>query len=180
MTVRTHRLAWLGIGTMLLAALAYLLLPTLVSAGNSSNGEQTAKLHQIDGSGVRGTITFVDNGSTLTIEGEAWGLDPNSTTNFSLLYDIGSKPSGPEAIACEPSDASLTLLQMGIGAGFVPEMFWTVDSGGHGTLGPFVRGPGDAYVPLSDIGTVSIRDSDLGDAAVACGKINGTMAPGQS
>ena len=140
-----------------------------LASGRGMTGDATghARQHQINGSGIEGHIFVVDNGSNLVVVGAATGMDPTKSY-FSLFYDNRSVPGGPDA--CEPS-ASSTLT--------FPQMFianWTVDSDGTGTL---VRPSktGAAYVPLSDIGTVSIRQNTPGqnppffNIRVACGEV---------
>ena len=131
-------------------------------------------------SGVTGEIEFVDDGTTLTITGEAEGLDP-TIPYASLIYDIGSSAVGDEA--CEPAffagpDSIITTMFIGI---------WTVDEDGEGELSAINIIDDDTglrvYVPLSKIGTVSIRDVTVPNpgppffdgsgpaAVVACGVV---------
>ena len=42
---------------------------------------------------IRATFTFVDDGATITMSGEAWGLDPD-VTYVSAVSDNGSVPGG--------------------------------------------------------------------------------------
>jgi len=126
-----------------------------------------ARQHEINNSGIQGHIFVVDNGSNLVVVGAATGMDPTKSY-FSLFYDKGSLPGGPNA--CVPSaNSDLTGPQM-----FIAN--WSVDPEGTGTL---VRPSktGAAYVPLSDIGTVSIRQNTPGqnppffNIVVACGEV---------
>jgi len=126
-----------------------------------------ARQHEINNSGIQGHIFVVDNGSNLVVVGAATGMDPTKSY-FSLFYDKGSVPGGPNA--CVPSaNSDLTGPQM-----FIAN--WSVDPEGTGTL---VRPSktGAAYVPLSDIGTVSIRQNTPGqnppffNIVVACGEV---------
>jgi len=153
---------------MLLVVIVGIAMASLAIA-RSITGDATghARQHQINGSGIEGHIFIVDDGSKLVVVGAATGMDPTKTY-FSLFYDQRSVPGGPTA--CVPSDnGTLTGPQM-----FVAN--WTVDSEGTGTL---VRPSktGAAYVPLSDIGTVSIRQNTPGqnppffEILVACGKV---------
>lgn len=113
-----------------------------------------ARLHPENQSGVKGVIEFIDNGSTLTINGTATGLDP-AGTYISLIYDNGSVPGGPEA--CEPAifdptDPGFLIPTMRVG-GFTT--VWAVDANGNGTL-TAVNIVG-VYVPLTKFRTISIR-----------------------
>lgn len=126
-----------------------------------------------------GTLSVTDDGSNLTVEGVASGLDPD-VGYVSLFYDKASSPQGPRA--WEPGrnvgigtdhPLSLTLKQMEIGEEDESIDFWVVDSDGDATLGPTST---VEYVPADMIGTVSIRDVRVNDgfgpdAVVACGKV---------
>ncbi|MGH9361318.1 MAG: hypothetical protein ACRD2T_05325 [Thermoanaerobaculia bacterium] len=118
-----------------------------------------ARLHQIDQSRIGADVTFVDTGDTLIVQGSAAGLDPTKAY-ISLLYDRGSKPSGPEP--CEPTDDSLSGPQMFVWA-------WTVEADGTGTI--MAVKTGDGYAPLAAVGTMSIR---VGPAfgVQACGRVH--------
>lgn len=142
----------------------------------------------VNESGVRGSVSIADDGSSLTIEASAVGLDPDNKGEgegyVSLTYDLASPVRGPEA--CEPGRGvgtgtehplSLTLLQMLIGDADSEGPFglelWDVDSGGEGTLGPVGV---HEYVPVDRIGTVSIRDLRINggfgpEAVMACARI---------
>ena len=131
-------------------------------------------------SGVTAEIEFVDDGTTLTITGEAEGLDP-TIPYASLIYDIASPAEGP--FACEPfifggPDSIITTMFIGL---------WDVDEDGDGELSE-INIVDDiteerVYVPLSKIGTVSIRDLTVPNpgppffdgsgpaAVVACGVV---------
>ena len=132
---------------------ALLAIPAIVMASSVTEGE--SELESFGGSGIEAEFEFVDDGTKLTITGEAEGLTPG-VTYVSLIYDTGSTATGPEA--CEPSGPAL-IEKMLIG-------FWTVDADGDGTLSatnlkneenPPTFLPDNIYVPLSQIGTVSIR-----------------------
>ena len=129
------------------------------SAAKRSTGG--ANLHQIEKSGIRGRIQFIDNGdaeSGLEVRGTDTGLDP-TVFYISLVYDSGAKPSGPSA--CAPSTpGALSGAQMFVGA-------WQVDAEGNGTLNALKTGP--TYVALRKIGAMSIRDG-VTRALLACGK----------
>ena len=121
-------------------------------------------------SGVRGRITFTDDGSTLTVTGTATGLTPGEIY-VSLIYDNGSSPGGPEA--CEPTifdptDPDFLLPTMFVGV-------WVNAGDGTGTLAAINTNGGADYVPLSKFKTISIRDTSInwgfGPLAVAaCGE----------
>lgn len=53
----------------------------------------SAQLHPVAGSGIHGDITFMDDGTTLTVDGTATGLKPN-VGYFSLIYTNGTHPGG--------------------------------------------------------------------------------------
>lgn len=57
-------------------------------------------------------MVFRDDGTTLTVTGAAFGMDPLKAY-ASLLYDLGSVARGPRA--CLPTDNSLTFNQMVLG-----------------------------------------------------------------
>ena len=154
---------------VLVAVGALIAVPAVVLASSVKEGE--SELESIGGSGIEAEIDFVDNGSTLTIHGEAEGLDPDKTY-VSLIYDVDSPVTGP--LACEPAifapgDPNNILDTMFIG-------FWDVDEDGDGTLSETNIFDdvtlGRVYVPLSKIGTVSIRLFQDPDFPVqACGKV---------
>jgi hypothetical protein len=148
-----------------------------VSAARHVPGPGTtgkATLHPQNRSGVNGRIDFVDDGSTITINGTATGLTPG-IPYASLIYDNGSSPGGP--LACEPtifdpSDPGFLLTTMFVG-------LWTVDGNGNGLLSEvnIVDDETGArvYVPLSKFKTLSIRDLTINggfgpEAVVACGE----------
>lgn len=125
-----------------------------------------------------GTLSVTDDGSELTVEGSARGLDPEGPY-VSLFYDKASPVQGPGA--CEPGrnvgtgtdhPLSLTQAQMEIGDGGSLAL-WDVAEDGTATLGPTST---LEYVPVDMIGTVSIRDARVNngfgpEAVVACGKV---------
>ena len=128
-------------------------IPAVAIANGTLEGE--AELDSIGGSGITGEFEFEDDGSTLTIEGEAEGLDP-SKIYVSLIYDNGSVAVDTELLdACEPSMENPIEDTMFVG-------FWEVDSDGDGTLTAtnFSAGPGAPtfYVPLELFHTISIRE----------------------
>ena len=130
----------------------------LVACGNVAEQGTTdvsvgkANLHQIDNSGVKARIQFVDDGTTLAATGTAAGLDPDESY-VTLIYDNGSVPSGPRA--CQPTifdreDPDFLLATMFIG-------FWTVDQEGQGTLETINTNFGLDYVPLERFRNASVR-----------------------
>ena len=118
-----------------------------------------AQLHPIDQSGIQGEVHFADTGTSLKALGVASGLNP-SHAYVSLLYGGGSVPGGPSA--CEP-DGTLNVPEMILG-------FWTVEPDGSGTLVVSAK-TGGAYAPVTNAGTVSIRDANMGFALQACGQV---------
>lgn len=134
-----------------------------------------AQMHPVNQSGVRGVITFEDDGTILDISGSARGLDPQGVY-ASLIYDNGSVSGGPEA--CEPaifdpSDPDFLLTTMFVG-------LWSVDGEGVGTLAEenIVDDETEerVYVPLGKFKTISIRDLRINNgfgsqAVVACGEV---------
>ena len=172
-------IAFLLLVALLAAPLAY------VAAHDDEEREGEAELEDPGNNagsptGVTAEIEFEDDGTTITITGEAEGLTPG-VPYASLIYDIGSFAQGP--IACEPTifdpaDPNNIFATMFVG-------IWDVDEDGEGTLSAtniiptFAPGP-PVYVPLSKIGTISIRDGTVmgpfgpgtGPAAVvACGVV---------
>lgn len=131
-----------------------------------------------------GTLSVTDDGTSLTVEGEASGLDP-AGVYVSLFYDkrssVRGSPSSDKAAnnaaACEPGLGSdhpqfLTVEQMEIGSGGSIDL-WDVAGDGTATLGPTST---LEYVPVKKIGTVSIRDGRVNggfgpQAVVACGMV---------
>lgn len=161
--------------------------PEVMYSHGASDGVRTVtvELEERNGSGIMGQATISDDGSTITVTGSASGLDPSNTFApptggyLSLFYDKASMPDGPRV--CEPGVGAhghsggrglgeehplhLTDAQM-LGG------FWTVDANGDGTLVDL----DGAYVPVDEIGTMSIRDLRINDgfgpdAVMACGKV---------
>jgi hypothetical protein len=118
-----------------------------------------ATQHQMGQSGISGSISFVDNGTTLSVRGTATGLNPNDFY-ISLLYD--SHVAGGPAACLPTANSTQTDDQMFVGV-------WSVDSNGNGTL--TADKSGTSYVPLQDVHTVSIRAASIGFGLVACGEI---------
>lgn len=144
-------------------ALALLAAP----AFGQPQGIASSELHQVNQSGVRAELLFLDSGSMMTVSGRATGLDP-SVTYRTLIYDLGSVPGGPATLgingACEPSSFPPPLpTQMLIGV-------WTVDGDGNGVL--FAVKTGIEYTPLGTFDTVSIRVAPGVEGVRACGQVN--------
>ena len=157
----------LRILTVALAALPY----AAIADGDAESDLKNPRPIEVE-------IDFEDDGAVLSVTGEAEGLTPGDTY-ISLIYDIGSEAEGPDA--CEPTifdenDPNFILFTMVLG-------FWNVDGDGDGTLSAINTNFGADYVPLSKIGTVSIRNVDIfnanGDAGfgphavLACGEVDG-------
>jgi hypothetical protein len=184
---------------VLVFVISLVALPGVATAKDTDTATGRAQLHPLplfneEGgvvpgslSGVRGTFWFVDDGNSITISGEAWGLDP-AGTYVSLIYDNGSVPGGP--FACVPTGGDLAGMMLVGNPNVEPEdldFTWTVDEFGHGTInatnllderqvgdpedpppGPFTT---STYVSLDDFDTISIRQLELGLAVVACGEV---------
>ena len=137
--------------------------------------EAEADLRTLNESGIEGEIEFTDDGSTLTIVGEAEGMDPTAPpdTYVSLIYDNGSFATGPDAcepIIFDPTDPDFILPTMFIGV-------WSVDEEGEGTLEATNTNGGADYVPLDKFRTISIRDTRINmgfgpEAVAACGVVD--------
>lgn len=131
-----------------------------------------------------GSLSVKDDGSNLTVEGTASGLDPEGAY-VSLFYDKRSSVQGIPASdraahnagACEPGLGEdhpqfLTEAQMVIGSDGSIDL-WDVRADGTASLGPTST---LAYVSVEKIGTVSIRDARVNEgfgpeAVVACGVV---------
>ncbi|MCI0455091.1 MAG: hypothetical protein L0Y68_08865 [Candidatus Dadabacteria bacterium] len=127
----------------------------------------SARLHQIDQSGIEATIIFLDSGpplNTLVISGEASGLDPEQTY-ISLIYDKDALPGGPNACVPSTFPSPLSGDQMSVG-------MWIVTGDGTGTLFAIKTGP--FYAPLSEIGAMSVRvvDPVPPPDLQACGRVH--------
>jgi hypothetical protein len=121
-----------------------------------------ATQHTMNQSGVQGRISFTSVPGGLQVTGTATGLQPSIGRYVSLVYDVGSVPGGPTA--CEP-----TVPMPGMFVGI-----WAVDAAGNGILIQLASPA--AIAPLSEIDTISIRDTTINggfgvEAVVACGQI---------
>jgi hypothetical protein len=137
-----------------------------VGAAHDVEGVSTgrAQLAPFDESGIQGVINFTDDGTTLTTNGTATGMDPDDVY-ISLIYDNKSRPGGP--LACEPM-----IFDSGDPDFILPTMFigeWSVDPAGNGTLTAINTNGGADYVSLDKIKTISIRALSIGFERVACG-----------
>ena len=120
---------------------------------------------------IEAEFKFVDDGTTLRVFGNARGMAPNATY-ASLVYDIGSVAEGPGACAptiFNPTDPNFILNRMFLG-------LWEVDKEGRGKLSVLNTNGGFDFVPLSKIGSVSVRrllDGAPGGPTVleACGAV---------
>ncbi len=163
----------------------------LVACGQVGEGRPSivvsrgrSDLRERDGSGVKATIRFVDDGTTLTVTGTAKGLDPGETY-LSNIYDLDSVADGPDACApaiFDPRDPDFILPKMFLG-------FWTVDEDGVGKLFATNTNGGADHVPLDKIGTVSVRlvagpptmpGGPPETKLVACGSVSESPGIGQS
>ncbi len=154
-----------GEATMLKSALFCCLLMAALCAPSFCDDIGHARQTPINASGIQGHIFIVDTGNStdgLIVLGTATGLDP-TLTYVSLLYDNGSVPGGPNA--CEPTTP-------------FPQMFvatWTVNPDGTGSL--LRRKTGTAYVALSQVRTISIRQAGVPNNLRACGEIARNPVP---
>lgn len=118
-------------------------------------------------SNITARLTLVDTGRSLSVFGFGNGFDPNKHYH-TLIYDTGATPSGPTA--CRPSanpPVPLSTDQMQIGA-------WQKIGGTSRSL--FGVRSGLAYVPLANIGVISVRRHDQTGATVqlvlqSCGAV---------
>jgi hypothetical protein len=146
---------------LLSAAATVLVFATYATGSTLVSGHATQ--HQVGQSGIKGDISFVDDGTTLSIRGTATGMNPNDFY-VSLLYD-SHVSGGPHP--CEPTqNSTLTDAQMFVGV-------WNVDSNGNGTLTADQTNDQtkQAYVPLQDVHTISIRAASIDFNVAACGEI---------
>ncbi len=126
--------------------------PPAASKRSFSDVAGMATLTPINQSGVHARIEFVDDGATLTVFGEAAGLEP-AESYVTLIYDNGSAPGGPNPCAptiFNPQDPGFLLATMLIG-------FWSVDADGNGTLFAINTNFGADYVPLDRFRSTSVR-----------------------
>lgn len=166
--------------TILIATVALMLLGSSVASADSTT--VTANIHQIDKSGIRAQLTFVDDGASLYATGIGTGFELGKFY-LSLVYEEGSKPGGPGACVSPfaPDDprylADFNQRFLGFwyfGPSttkfFITGSFIATERGAQ-----FVPGPktGGNYVPLSRLHTVSIREVTFVTDPVlrACGAI---------
>ncbi len=173
---RASKVAMVVVGALIVG------IPFSVSADSNPLDRASAELRTLNDSGISGEVTFRANGSELSIEGEAEGMDPG-VFYISLLYDILSVATG--AFACEPgfdfsdiflgatADAPgrLTLLEMGLDLMVEgPLLVWVIGDDDERTVN------GTVNVDLDRLRVISIRDTSINegigpDAVVACGLI---------
>lgn len=158
---------------ILAIAAVLVVLPIAVFAGHDGVATGRANLHPSNQSGVKGKIDFTVVAGNLMATGTATGLTPfedqffglGQIGGYSLVYDNGSRPGGPENPAffgnCEVVDEELPDMFLG---------FW------------LPAGPPDTWVliqvagfttDLGDFDTVSIRGPLVfgPTAVVACGQV---------
>jgi hypothetical protein len=137
---------------------------TPLRASPAARTTHTARaiLHPENGSEIQAWFTISDDGRRLAVTGTATGLRPGSLYT-SFLYGGNTVARGPNACTAESGGLSL-----GLGR-------WNVDVAGNGTLTTTLTG--DKYVPISEIGTVSVRDVSLAFELVACGEAVTQRAP---
>ena len=153
----------------LLAAVAVVLaLGVSASVAQSHSLGAAPVLSQVDGSGIRAQILFLDTGAPengLIASGRAEGLDPNRIYT-TLIYNAGSVSTGPAA--CLPTNAILDKSQMFVGN-------WKVSADGTGTL--FAVKMGESFASLDDVGTTSVRVLEGSDLVLrACGDVVPALA----
>ena len=154
-----------------LAVALLIVIPAVVFANGGSSGEAEAE----PPTDIEANFWFDDDGSTLTITGEGEGFEPGHLY-ISLIYDVGSSDEG--IFACEPTifnpkDDNYILDTMFVG-------IWDVDDlDGTATLAEVniendLGGP-RVHVPLSKIGTISVRGGDEGPLGgppvILCGEV---------
>ena len=164
----------------LMATLALTLLGSSVATAEPTT--LTANIHQVDRSDIKAQLVFVDDGTSLNATGTGAGFEVGKFY-LSLVYEVGSKPGGPNA--CEspytPDDprylADFNQRFLGfwyLGPSttkfFITGSFVATEQGAR-----FVPGPktGDNYVPLARLQTVAIREVTFVTDPVlrACGAI---------
>lgn len=161
--------------------------PDVSASQHPGNSVGTVTLYELDENGERagvmGTIRIQDTGSELIVQGNAQGFEEPDNFFTSLFYGVGSVSTGP--LACLPTGLDL-------GGGVTTpgdaedrlsqdEMTtapWQVTRAGTGKL---TATKDEHYVPVTDIGTISIRDLTepaedrtgalQGGELVACGKV---------
>jgi hypothetical protein len=140
---------------MVAACLGAAALISTTAIADASPLTASANQHPIGGSGIQGRIQFTDDGSSLTVDGTATGLAPN-TPYFSLIYTNGTTsggvseskslpPSSNAQPACNDVNKSgtsdINTNQMVIG-------FWSNHNDGTGTLHAVKTASGNSQDPL--------------------------------
>lgn len=117
--------------------------------GHSDVRVATANLSPpLGGAGITARLTLVDTGRQLQVFGSGRGFDPGAHYD-TLIYDANALPSGPGA--CVPSanpPVPLSTFQMQVAS-------WQPIGTNSRTLLGVKKGP--AYVPLANIGVISVR-----------------------
>ena len=139
--------------TVLASALLVAALGGFSNAQDEPRGDARANLHQINKSGAKGKVVFMQSGSDILAVGVARGLQPGQNY-VSLLYDPATVPSGPAA--CTPVSGP---------PAFVGQ-WTTADENGNATLNGTVQG-----ASLDNVGTMSIRLAST-FALQACGRVD--------
>lgn len=158
--MKRFTIAIVALMVMLMASLAEVVAQPVTGVAN---------LNPTNDSGIQATIVFLDNGSELRVIGTATGLDPN-LQYVSLIYDIGSDPTTCVPSIFDPDDPNFLIPTMCIG-------LWDVRRGGAGSLSEtniIDDETGErVYVPLTKIGTVSVREGGCArpHPLRACGEV---------
>jgi hypothetical protein len=146
--------------------LLFLLFLLLSGAAVAQPPVATADLSPpLGGPGITAELTFIDNGKTLRVFGRGTGFRPEKHYH-SLQYDQNAVSTGPRA--CIPSGTvPFTTDQMQVAA-------WQPIGSTTRTLSGLRTGA--AYVPLENIGVVSVRRHDQTGATVqlileSCGDV---------
>ncbi len=149
---------------VLLTIVITVMVTSTVTVLSNDQAAGSARLHQIDQSGIEARIVFLDTGTQLIVSGEASGLDPDQAY-FSLIYDQDALPGGPSACVPSSNPSPLTGAQMFVGN-------WIVEPDGTATLSAVKIG--SSFAPLSDIGAMSVRVVDPVPPAdlQACGRVH--------
>jgi len=149
---------------LILLAMAIVLLLVVPAVVLAAQSDATA--HAKPPTNISAKFTFDDDGSTLTINGTAEGMD-SGHPYLTLIYGDGSLVNGVDA--CEPATAL---------SGSMLIATWTVAADGTGllgTTGTVTKTGAGVYTPLSEIATISVRGGISGGAGttpvILCGKV---------
>lgn len=156
---------------IVLAAGMVTMLGLSSSVAQESVVARSGKMIPAQKTSIDATIVLLDTGSFetgLVVNGSGSGFDP-ANTYVTLIYDPGAVAEGP--FACSPTSGILSPTQMLVG-------FWRVDRTGRGRL--FAVKSGRSYAPLSDIGTISIREvqgpAPVGFVLQTCARVETTLS----